>query len=246
VSVLDATRLLAALGLAALLSATVGAQSPLITDADIEQARRRAPRVTDEDVEAARRLHRMPSEAELSRVPIPSAPKIDALPQPAVQPRVDLEAIARGYRSIEASAAGLTSSEPTMLVFISFSMPEATLRRLVSQATSAQASLVIRGLVNNSLKETVAKAQRLIGERKVSFQIDPLAFDRFGVTKAPSFVLLRRGAEARSCDAGSCFAADAYVMASGDVSIRYALEFLSRSAPAFAAEADPFLRRLKG
>jgi conjugal transfer pilus assembly protein TrbC len=62
----------------------------------------------------------------------------------------------------------------------------------------------------------------------------------------PSFVLLRRGAEGRSCDAGSCFAADAFVLAAGDVLVRYALEFITRTAPAFAGDAQPFLRRLKG
>ncbi len=244
----EAIRCRAACALAALLAATASAQSPAISDADLERARRAAPRVTDHDVKAARRLHPMPSDAELSRVPIPSTPKVDALPQPMVTPQIDLEAIARGYRAIEGSAAAsaLPTTEPKLLVFVSFSLPEPTLVRLVEQAAAARATLVLRGLVNGSLTQTVARAQALIGSRQVAFQIDPLAFDRFGVTQAPSFVLLRRGVEARSCEAGSCFAADAFVRAAGDVSIRYALEFISRAAPGFAGEAQPFLRRLKG
>ena len=233
--------------LAAPLCATAVAQKPTVSDTDIERARRAAPRVTEQDIEAARRRNPMPSEAELARMPIPSAPKVDALPQPAVPPKLDLEAIAKGYQSIEgATVTGLPSSEPTLLIFISFSMPDATLARLVDQAAAARATLVLRGLVNDSLTQTVAKAQALIGQRPVSFQIDPLAFDRFGVPRAPAFVLLKRGAEAQSCAAGSCFAADAFVLTAGDVSLRYALEFIARSAPAFAGEAAPFLRRVKG
>jgi conjugal transfer pilus assembly protein TrbC len=247
VSVPDALRHGAA-ALAALLQATALAQSPSITDADLERARRSAPRVTERDVEAARRLHPMPGEAELSRVPIPSTPKVDALPRPVVPPRTDLEAIARGYRAIEdgGAAGALSPGGPTLLVFVSFTLPEATLARLVEQAAEARATLVLRGLVNGSLTQTVARAQSLIGSRQVAFQIDPLAFDRFGVTQVPSFVLLRRGTEAHSCEAGSCFAADAFVLAAGDVSVRYALEFIGRTAPGFAGEAQSFLRRLKG
>ena len=245
-SVRETTRF--GVALATLLCATASAQSPAITEFDLERARRAAPRVTENDIETARRRFSMPSDAELSRVPIPSTPRIDALPQPVAPSRLDLGAIAKGYQAIEggSAATGLPATEPTLLVFISFSLPQATLARLVDQAAAARASLVIRGLVNGSLTQTVAKAQGLIGQRAVSFQIDPLAFDRFGVTRAPAFVLLRRGAQAQPCGADSCFAADAFAMAAGDVSLGYALEFISRSAPAFAGEAAAFLRRLKG
>jgi conjugal transfer pilus assembly protein TrbC len=247
VSVPEAIRCCASGALAALLAATASAQTPAVDGANVDRAMRAAPRVTDQDVEAARRRHPMPSDAELARVPIPSTPKLDALPQPLTRPAIDLEAIARGYRAIEGTTAGaLPSAEPMLLVFVSFSLPEATLVRLAEQAAAARATLVLRGLLNGSLTQTVARAQALIGSRPVAVQIDPLAFDRFGVTQAPAFVLLRRGVEARACEAGSCFAEDAFVRAAGDVSIRYALEFISRTAPAFAGEAQPFLRRLKG
>lgn len=237
----------AAVAMAALLSTMAAAQSPADHGADLDRAMRATPRVTDQDVEAARRRHPMPSDAELSRVPLPSTPKLDALPQPVARPTIDLEAVARGYRAIEGAAAGaLPSAEPTLLVFVSFSLPEATLVRLVEQAAAARATLVLRGLVDGSLTQTVARAQALIGSRPVAMQIDPLAFDRFGITQVPAFVLLRRGVEARACDASSCFAADAFVRTAGDVSIGYALEFIQRTAPGFAGEAEPFLRRLKG
>lgn len=80
---------------------------------------------------------------------------------------------------------------PTLLVFVSFSMPEPALERLVDQAARTGATLVLRGLVEDSMQKTVARVQRVIGQRKVGFQIDPQAFDRFAIAATPSFVLIK-------------------------------------------------------
>ena len=105
---------------------------------------------------------------------------------------------------------------------------------------------MLRGLVDGSLTKTVTRVQGLIGARQVAVQIDPQAVDRFSVTQTPTFVLMRDGAQPQSCTAGMCFAADAYAMASGDVSLDYALAFFQRSAPKVARDASVFARRLKG
>jgi len=216
------------------------------TDADIERVRRSQPTITDKDVDAARARHRMPTEAELSRVPVPRMPNVDALPKPAAQAPVDLGAIAKGYDSIVAGAAAVPASAPALIIFVSFSMPDATLTRLVDQAARAGASIAIRGFVDGSLKATVARIRRLIGERAVSIQIDPQAFDRFAVTKTPTFVLARDLASSRDCSGTSCMPSGSFVATSGDVSLDYALEFMHRNAPAFAKDADAFRKRLKG
>ena len=49
----------------------------------------------DADIERARQQHPMPTDAELARVPVPSTPRIDALPQPVTRTPVDLEALAK-------------------------------------------------------------------------------------------------------------------------------------------------------
>jgi conjugal transfer pilus assembly protein TrbC len=225
------------------------AVSPSISEADMERARQQQPQISDADIERARRKNRMPTEAELARVPIPSTPRIDALPQPSSAGRtVDLEALAKGYERAVGSPLqqGALASGPGLMVFVSFSMPEPTLARLVEQAARSQAVLVIRGFVNGSLKETVARVKDLIGNRKVGFQIDPQAFDRFSVTAIPTFVLVRNGAVPTECGGNTCFAPDAFVSVVGDVSLDYALEYFQRSAPAFDKDAALFLKRLKG
>ena len=55
--------------------------------------------ITEEDIERAQRRHRMPTEQDLGRVPVPAAPKVDALPGRRAAPAIDLEALAKGIRA---------------------------------------------------------------------------------------------------------------------------------------------------
>ena len=239
-----------ALGLTAALLASAQALAqnpPVITDADIERVRREQPAITEGDIDAARRKYSMPGDAELRYAPVPT-PNVEALPQPLSRTPIDLEALARGYASqadAMTQAQGLATG-PGLLVFVSLSMPRPTLQRLVGQAARAKASIVLRGFANGSLRDTVAHVQGLIGARQVAVQIDPLAFDRFAVTRVPTFVLVRDGTRPVACASGSCAPADSFLRTSGDVSLDYALEHMRRSAPGFGPPADIFLKRIKG
>ena len=239
-----------ALGLTAALLASAQALAqnpPVITDADIERVRREQPAITEGDIDAARRKYSMPGDAELRYAPVPT-PNVEALPQPLSRTPIDLEALARGYASqadAMTQAQGLATG-PGLLVFVSLSMPRPTLQRLVGQAARAKASIVLRGFANGSLRDTVAQVQGLIGSRQVAVQIDPLAFDRFAVTRVPTFVLVRDGTRPVACASGSCAPADSFLRTSGDVSLDYALEHMRRSAPGFGPPADTFQKRIKG
>ena len=227
----------------------VHAQSaPAVSDADIERARRAQPTITDQDIERARKANPTPSELQLRQVPRSAGPRIDALPQPKTNVPIDLEALAKGYASQVGNmdaAQGLVS-DPALMIFVSLSMPEATLQRLVDQAARAKASILLRGLVNGSLRDTVARVQGLIGQRQVAVQIDPQAFDRFAISRVPSFVLIRDGARLASCASGTCAPPEGFVRTAGDVSLDYALEHVQRAAPKFAKDASGFLKRIKG
>ena len=222
---LQARRVLeAAALLLALQAASVFAQSPKspVTDADVARAARHQPVITDKE--------------------------IDALPQPQTQGKIDLGAIAGGFDAMgspDPAKAGMPVG-PTLLVFVSFSMPEPALERLVDQAARTGATLVLRGLVEDSMQKTVARVQRVIGQRKVGFQIDPQAFDRFAIAATPSFVLIKDRSVPTPCAAGACFSADSFALAAGDVSIDYALRFIQRTAPKYSREAQVFLAKMKG
>ena len=238
------------LGLGAALAAGSSAlaqTTPVVTEADIERARRETPTVTEQDIEAARQKYARPGEAGLRSAPL-NSPNLETLPQPATPVPVDLEALARGYAEQSDAmtrAQGLIAG-PGLFIFVSLTMPRATLQGLVDQAARAKATIVIRGFANGSLRDTVAQVQGLIGNRQVAIQIDPLAFDRFAVAKVPSFVLVRDGTRPVACASGSCAPADSFLRSTGDVSLDYALEHMQRSAPGFGPAADIFLKRLRG
>lgn len=226
-------------------SAVSTTTSPTITEADMERARREQPTVTDQDIEEVRRKYRMPSGVELQGAP--ASPRLDALPQPQTSIPIDLEALARGYSSQSNAmdaVQGLTNG-PGLFVFVSLAMPQPTLKRLIDQAERARASVILRGFINGSLRETVAQIQTLIGQRKVAVQIDPQAFDRFTISRVPSFVLVRDGTRPVSCAAGTCAPPEAFLLATGDVSLDYALDHMRRTKPAFRADVDTFLSRLR-
>jgi conjugal transfer pilus assembly protein TrbC len=189
--------------------------------------------------------------------PFPDADRIgsQAIPQP---PRVDLqrsaidiEALARGKVHLPNAGAtsGATSgAAPTPLrIFITLDMPRASLQLLTDQAARAGAVLVLRGLKSQSMRQTVAVVQELIGKRRVAWVIDPEAFTRFAVRQAPTFVLTLSddvNDAQGSCGAG-CATPASFVSVAGDVSLDYALETIQRRQPQAAPRAEPLLKRLR-
>ena len=217
------------------------------TEQEFERATQQYRRPTDAEVEAARKKYRMPSEAELDRAGASQSPvNVDAIPQP--KGRVDVEGLARTYEANRGMFEGtdMASDQPALLVFMTLAMPEATLRLLIDQAARAHAVLVLRGLQKASIRQTAVRVQQLIGQTVVEFQIDPQAFDRFGVQAAPTFVLVKPGVRVSDCAAGACVAPDAFASISGDVSIDYALQVIAQRSPRFKSEAELFLKQIRG
>ncbi|HNG81081.1 MAG TPA: type-F conjugative transfer system pilin assembly protein TrbC, partial [Burkholderiaceae bacterium] len=86
--------------------------------------------MTEADIERARQQNRMPTDAELARVPIPGAPRIENLPQTVTRMPIDLEAISKGFdvqNGAQAAAMAPGKAGPKVLIFVSFAMPEPTL-----------------------------------------------------------------------------------------------------------------------
>jgi conjugal transfer pilus assembly protein TrbC len=171
---------------------------------------------------------------------------MDALPQPATSTPVDIEAIAHDYARIEKhkTVPGFDKG-PALLVFVSLDMPQAALTRLLDQVERAQARILVRGLKNGSFRETAAHIQQLIGARKAVIQIDPRAFERYAISRVPSFVLERANAGNAPCAGNECAVPGDAAKVAGDVSLQYALEHIERHSPAHRADAAHFLARLK-
>lgn len=127
-------------------------------------------------------------------------------------------------------------SGPQLYVFVSFSMPDITLKRLLIQAARIDASLILRGLVDDNMGKTKDKITQLMeadefGHTKINggFAIDPTLFQRFDITQVPAFVLT--SVPVARCDKAGCPSTD-YVRLYGDATIEYVLETMAREAPA--------------
>jgi conjugal transfer pilus assembly protein TrbC len=75
-----------------------------------------------------------------------------------------------------------------VFVFVSSSMPHASLVQWFSQANQLGAALVLRGLVNNSLPDTKAWLKQLLNDQG-GIEINPVAFEVYGITEVPAVVV---------------------------------------------------------
>lgn len=88
-------------------------------------------------------------------------PEIDE--QALAKAREDIKALLSDPRVATPAGSPSDSNEPRPLVFVSFSMPEASLRSLLAEAARVESPVVLRGLVDNSMKRTVARLGELLG-----------------------------------------------------------------------------------
>lgn len=114
-----------------------------------------------------------------------------------------------------------------VLVFVSFSMPDAVLSTLAKQARVVGATLVLRGMKDGKLGET-KQAALAVNKAGANWQINPGMFESFKIETVPTFVLtgdqevLDRGCPLdgpKSCSIEGSFAA-----VRGDMSIELALQ----------------------
>ncbi len=162
--------------------------------------------------------------ADQGRSPV-ATPRVEALPQPKATPPVDVGALSQRYERLAAEQARAVLTPPGgLLAFVSFSMPRASLERLVSDAEHGNTILVLRGLVDGDLQATFQAVRELLGKRRVAWVLDSEAFLRFDVQVVPTYVLLQPGATHRPCEFGQCYSDADYLKLVGDVPIAYALE----------------------
>lgn len=111
-------------------------------------------------------------------------------------------------------------SKAKVLIFVSFSMPETSLQQWLSDANRLGASVVIRGLLNNSFKDTAVKVAKLIQENKSGsvggIEINPLVFSEYNINKVPAVVVIDEFS-------------NEYDLVYGNTTLEYALKIISDS-----------------
>lgn len=112
-------------------------------------------------------------------------------------------------------------------IFVSFSMPKQTLVNLDQISQKIGAKLVIRGLKNNSFKETFEFSKSL-SKRGVVIDIDPKSFEKYKITQVPAFVINN---------------GDKYDKLTGNVNIAHTLKEFTSSGE-LKEEAMKYFKRL--
>lgn len=99
----------------------------------------------------------------------------------------DLEAISNQFQACSSNLSQEAKGEvkkDEILIFVSFSMPEQSLKLWSQQAEKTGAKLILRGLINNSLQATTQN--KIIS----GFDIDPEKFKKYDVKTVPAVVLV--------------------------------------------------------
>jgi type-F conjugative transfer system pilin assembly protein TrbC len=129
------------------------------------------------------------------------------------------------HTMLQSLTQGKSSTEPNFYIFISFSLSKQNLAEMMSFAKNYQGQLVLRGLKNNSFKQTTAYLQEigLTGEES-GVMIDPVLFDTYKITEVPSYVL----SNSELCPPNiSC--KPIYDKLTGNVTAKFALEKFAKS-----------------
>lgn len=124
-------------------------------------------------------------------------------------------------------------------IFISFSMPKESIKEWMDESQKAGASLVIRGLVNNSFKETIQKMSEFTQGNKGGLQLDPNLFKRFHIEKVPAVVV----ADTEICPP-TITCQEQYDVIYGNVTLAYALKKIVIRQDAVSSIAKSGLSRL--
>jgi conjugal transfer pilus assembly protein TrbC len=210
-------------------SALASAQSAMPDNVAIaREAAKQAPR-------SAAAIRKAEKQASRQRPPVPdvSAPHLFTAPDPA--------AIAKHYQGMG------PAEESSLFVMVSFSMPPESIGRLAEQASKAGGTLVLRGMVDGSLKRTAETVSDYLKRYPgAQFQIDPTVFKRFAITQVPTFVISTTPRDAGTCGK-ECDTRHTFASVAGDVTLDYALEYLTRQRDGqIAALAESRLKRLRG
>ena len=128
--------------------------------------------------------------------------------------------------------------------FVSLDMPAASLRQILSDASSYNIPVVIRGLLQNNWKYTTAAITNILqppGGTSISgsFEIDPLWFRTFGITQVPALVVVAPGS---TCAPEDKTCVPAFDVVYGNVPISRALSLIAQNGSVGQATASQYLK----
>ncbi|MFT3741100.1 MAG: type-F conjugative transfer system pilin assembly protein TrbC [Gammaproteobacteria bacterium] len=131
------------------------------------------------------------------------------------------------FHAIALAERDLQDNLNNALIFISFSMPQASLQQWSDQAKKIQAPLVIQGLVNDSFKDTQKDIVQFAKENSSGVILDPRLFEQYHITQVPAVVVQNTTQSLCNTSNESCWQEHPYTVVYGDVGLEYALQYLT-------------------
>lgn len=138
------------------------------------------------------------------------------------------------------------NSIPPLLVMVSLSMPDESLKALIRDVGEVGGQVILRGFHEGSLKATAARLQTLVikDSDKSGVGIDPRLFQTFNVKAVPTFIM--PAGPVGECNTSGCIpAAPAHDRISGNITLRYALETLRSDGMQAKLRSEIYLKRLE-
>lgn len=160
------------------------------------------------------------------------------VPTPEVS-NVDIQALAKRY---EQRAQARRTDD--LMVFVSFTMPPESLKRIVAQVNKVGGTVVLNGFKDNSWKAT-AVAIKDLGEKSGNVVVNPNAFTKYKIKAVPVTVLTKPEA-IDQLDGEGCALPDTYAAVAGDVSLDYAMDEIAQRDRRFSDLAQRYARQLRG
>ena len=127
-----------------------------------------------------------------------------------------------------------------VLIFVSFSMPSPSLEAYLRDAKKIHATLVLRGLIDNSFKKTFTRISEVVkAAGGGGFEVNPLLFKQFGIRNVPAVVILP---SVDNCKANQSCVAD---VIKGNISLPAALTEIRNKGTVSVNAADTALSMLR-
>jgi len=133
--------------------------------------------------------------------------------------------------------------DPLAIVFVSFSMPMPLFKATLKEAHTLHLPVVLRGLVDNSMKKTVKTFYQLAKDDKTlgGLLIHPVWFERYQITQVPALVVSTSPAQ---CGPKATCDLPPYDVIYGNLPLKCELQLIIEKGDA-SNTAQTLLKRLK-
>lgn len=150
----------------------------------------------------------------------------------AMSQKNPLEEIAKDHQSVSDA-----------IIFVSFSMPKQSLEQWLAVSRQLHIPLVLRGMIDNSIKKTEQAIIPLVKKVHGGFQINPVLFRSFNIQQVPAIVVINHHGCRTDAECGDKKQFDVIY---GQTTMNYALSQLSEKGEQAPAVANALLHLLPG